>query len=252
LVISPVIGPPPPGFPATLSRSIIRTLYGRGMPTRAVRDLEIELPAIDGGELEPVIAPWVGNLNDAHVKNGTLTKSSLVDARLRRSHLQDLDLTEAVWEDVSAVGCRFERVDLTAARFTGVGFTRCHFVGCKLTWAHLSESTLDHVLFENCRLDAATFDEVSTLGPTGFTGCVLVNAVVRDCKLNHAAMVGCRLRQISFESCDLQGADLRGNRISEVSGITSLRGVTIEPAQIPDLTDAVMRDLRVVIRGQRA
>ena len=65
-------------------------------------------------------------------------------------------------------------------------------------------------------------------------------------------MVGCRLRQISFESCDLQGADLRGNRISEVSGITSLRGVTIEPAQIPDLTDAVMRDLRVVIRGQRA
>ena len=221
------------------------------MARRSVRDLEIELPALDAGELEPVTAPWPGNLNDAHVKTGNGSRTSLIDSRLRRSHLENLDLTGSVWEDVTAAGCLFERVDLTAARLTGVTLERCHFVGCKLTWSHLSESTLDHVLFENCRLDAAIFDEVSTLGPTGFTGCVLVNAVVRDCKLNHAAMVGCRLRQISFESCDMQGADLRGNRISEVSGITSLRGVTIEPAQIADLTEAVMRDLRVVIRGQK-
>lgn len=221
----------------------------KGVPTRTVRELAIELPALDG-ELEPLSAPWRGpNLNDAHVKSGHASRGSLLDARLRRSHLENLDLTGVVWEDVNVVGCRFERVDLTASRLTGLTFERVHFIGCKLTWAHLAESTLDNVLFENCRLDAATLDEVRTVGPTGFTGCVLVNAVIRDCRLGQMSMVDCRLRQASFESCDLRGADLRGNRLSGVSGVSSLRGVTIEPAQLPELTDAVMRDLGVIVRG---
>jgi uncharacterized protein YjbI with pentapeptide repeats len=221
------------------------------VPTRSVRDLEIELPALDPGELDPIVAPWQGNLNEAHVKDGSGNRIGLLDARLRRSHLEDLDLGGAVWEDGSAVGCRFERVDLSSSQLTGVTFTRCHFLNCRLTWAQFSEITLDHVLFENCRLDAATFDEVTTAGPTGFTGCVLVNAVPRDCRLGRAALMGCRMRQMSFENCDLKGADLRGNRIAEITGITSLRGVTIEPAQLADLTDAVMRDLGVIVRGQR-
>jgi uncharacterized protein YjbI with pentapeptide repeats len=221
------------------------------MQTRTVRDLHIELPELNPVELDQITMPWRGNLVDAHVKSGEAARSTLLDARLRRSHLEQLDLTEAVWEDVRITGGVFERVDLSAARLTGLTLERCHFVGCKLTWARLSESTLDHVLFEDCRLDAATFDDVSTIGPTAFTGCVLVNAVIRDCRLNQAAMNGCRLRQVSFDSCDLRGADLRGNRIAEVSGIASLRGVTIEPAQLPDLTDAIMRDLDVVVRGPK-
>jgi uncharacterized protein YjbI with pentapeptide repeats len=228
------------------------TDYGDWVPTRSVRDLEIELPTLAAGELEPVAAPWHGHLNDAHVKSGSGAQGSFVDTRLRRSHLENLDLTASVWEDVSVVGCVFERVDLTAARLTGVRLERCLFIGCKLTWAHLAESTLDHVLFDNCRLDAATLTEVTTTGPAGFTGCVLVNAHIRDCRLDRVAMNGCRLRQVSFDSCDLRGADLRGNRISEVSGVSSLRGVTIEPAQLADLTDAVMRDLGVVVRPTRS
>jgi uncharacterized protein YjbI with pentapeptide repeats len=221
------------------------------MQTRTVRDLRIELPELNPGELEPITMPWRGNLVDAHVKSGDGARSTLLDARLRRSHLEQLDLTEALWEDVRIAGCVFERVDLSAARLTGLTLERCHFVGCKLTWARLAESTLDHVLFEDCRLDAATFDEVTTAGPTAFVGCVLVNAVVRDCRLTQAAMTGCRLRQVAFDSCDLRGADLRGNRIAEITGIASLRGVVIEPAQLPDLTDAVLRDLDVVVRGPK-
>jgi uncharacterized protein YjbI with pentapeptide repeats len=225
--------------------------YGKGVPTRSVRDLEIELPALDPGELDPIVAPWQGNLNEAHVKDGSGNRIGLLDARLRRSHLEDLDLSGAVWEDVTVVGCRFDRVDLSSSRLTGVSFTRCHFANCRLTWAQLSEVTFDHVLFENCRLDAARFDGVTAKGPTGFDGCVLVNALLRDCSLGRTAMAGCRLREIVLENCDLKGADLRGNRISEITGITSLRGVTIEPAQLADLTDAVMRDLGVIVRGPK-
>jgi uncharacterized protein YjbI with pentapeptide repeats len=218
---------------------------------RTVHEIAIELPTLDPGELEPVSAPWGGNLNDAHVQTGHAIRTTLIDARLRRAHLENLDLNGVIWEDVTVSGCRFEKVDFSAARFTGLTLERVHFVNCKLTWAHLTESKMSNVLFESCRLDAATLGEVTTVGPTGFVGCVLVNAVLRDCVLDQAAMQGCRLRHMSFESCDLHGADLRGNQLSEIRGMSSLHGVTIEPAQLPGLTDAVMRDLGVIVRGSK-
>ena len=204
----------------------------RYVALRTVHEIDIELPTLDLGELEPVTAPWGGNLNEAHVVGGRAIRTTLIDARLRRSHLENLDLNGVIWEDVTVSGCRFEKIDFTSSRLTGLTLERVHFVNCKLTWAHLAESRLSNVLFEGCRLDAATLDDITTTGPTGFVGCVLVNTVLRDCVLGQAAMQGCRLRQMSFESCDL-------------------RGVTIEPAQLPGLTDAVMRDLGVIVRGPK-
>jgi len=226
-----------------------RTITVSCVPIRTVRDLMIELPALDPGALKPVTAPWSGNLHDAHVASGNGVRSDLLDARLRRSHLERLDLTETVWEDVAAVGCTFERVDLSAARLTGVTIERCHFVGCTLNFANIAETTFDNVLFENCRLNNATFTEVRTTGPTAFVGSVLVNAVVRDSSLRQIALQGCRLRQITFDDADLRGADLRGNRIAEIIGLASLRGAVIEAAQLADLTDAIIRDLEVEVRG---
>ena len=223
----------------------------RYVALRTVHEIDIELPTLDLGELEPVTAPWGGNLNEADLVGGRAIRTTLIDARLRRSHLENLDLNGVIWEDVTVSGCRFEKIDFTSSRLTGLTLERVHFVNCKLTWAHLAESRLSNVLFEGCRLDAATLDDITTTGPTGFVGCVLVNTVLRDCVLGQAAMQGCRLRQMSFESCDLRGADLRGNQLSEVSGMNSLRGVTIEPAQLPGLTDAVMRDLGVIVRGPK-
>jgi uncharacterized protein YjbI with pentapeptide repeats len=219
------------------------------VPIRTVRDLMIELPTLDGGGLKPVNAPWSGNLHDAYVGTGSAVRSNFLDARLRRSHLEHVDFTETVWEDVAAVGCTFERVDLSAARLTGVTIERCHFIGCTFTFANLAETTLDNVLFESCRLNNATLTEVRTIGPTAFVGSVLVNAVVRDSSLRQMALQGCRLRQITFDDVDLRGADLRGNRIAEIIGLASLRGIVIEPAQLADLTDAVIRDLEVDVRG---
>jgi uncharacterized protein YjbI with pentapeptide repeats len=217
--------------------------------TRTVRERQVELPELDPDRLDPVDAPWSGNLTDAYVKSGDGFGLRLSGARLRRTHFVGLNLAEADWEDVVAVGCVFERVDFSRARLTGLRLDRCHLLGCKLTSVHLTESVLDNVLFEECRLDATTLDDVQTVGPVGFSASVLVNAVIRDCRLDQATFDGCRLRDVTLTSCDLRGADLRGNRLAGIRGITSLRGVTIEPAQLADLTDAVMRDLDVVVRG---
>lgn len=219
------------------------------MQIRHVRDLQIMLPRLGPGELESISAPWSGNLDGALVKSGDGLGATITDAWLHRSHLAGIDFGASTWEDVTAVGCVFERVDLSAAGLTGIRFDRCHFVGCRLSRARFAETALDNVLFEDCRLDGTTFDDVQTIGPVAFVGCVLANAVVRDCRLNRLVVDACRLREITLASSDLRGADLRGNRLAEISGIGSLRGVTIEPAQLTDLTEAVTRDLGMVVRG---
>lgn len=219
------------------------------MQARSIRELHIELPDLDLGELDPVSAPWLGDLVGAHVKTGDGDGMQLTGTRLERSRLEGVDLSAAVWQDVGATGCLFERVDLSAARLTGLVLDRCHFLGCRLSSAHIAESTFSHVIFEDCRLDHATFDDVHTAGPTAFIGSVLVGALLRDCRIRGAALVGCQLRQVALSSCDLRGTDVRGNRLAGLSGISSLRGVVIEAAQQSDLADAVKRELEMVVRG---
>ena len=220
--------------------------------TRSIRELRIVLPGSDSGGLDPVSAPWSGDLDRAHVKSGDGGGMRLFGATLRSCHLDGIDLAGAAWEDVTATDCLFERVDLSGARLTGLTVQRCHFLGCRLTSAHLAESTLDNVIFEDCRLDLVTLDGVDTTGPTAFVGCVLVDAVIRDSAIRGAAFAGCRLRQVAFTSCDLRGTDMRGNRIADISGISSLRGIVIEPAQQNDLMLALRRELEITVRGPGA
>jgi uncharacterized protein YjbI with pentapeptide repeats len=227
-----------------------RLSHYRGyVQTREVRELRIDLPEFGSGGLEPVSAPWSGDLDRAHVKSGDGAGMRLHGAALRSCHLDGIDLAGVVWEDVTLVDCLIERVDLSGAELTGLTFERCHLLGCRLTYAHLTESRLDHVIFEDCRLDQVRFDEVDTNGPTAFVGSVLVDATLRDCAIRDAAFAGCRLRQVTFTACDLRGTDVRGNRLADISGISSFRGVVIEAAQQNDLIQALKRELQIGVRG---
>jgi uncharacterized protein YjbI with pentapeptide repeats len=219
------------------------------MQARSVRDLQIALPDLALGELDPVSAPWFGDLAGARVKSGDGDGMRLDGTRLNRSRLEGIDLHAGVWRDVAVTECLFDRVDLSGARLLGLTLKRCHFIGCKLSAAHFAESTLDHVIFEDCRLDRTIFDDVHTTGPVAFVGSVLVGAVLRDCRIRHAVLAGCQLRQVAFSSCDLRGTDLRGNRLAGLSGISSLRGVVIEAAQQSELAEALKRELEMTVRG---
>jgi uncharacterized protein YjbI with pentapeptide repeats len=63
---------------------------------------------------------------------------------------------------------------------------------------------------------------------------------------------GCKLSATQFDACDLRGADLRGQELSTVVGVGSLRGAVISEGQVPGLTEAFLAELDLVVKPDLA
>lgn len=154
---------------------------------------------------------------------------ALTKIRLSRSWLLNADLTNTHW-DSGAI-------------------ERCAFRGCTFVGANLTAITVKNVIFENCRFDYATLSQVRTTGPTLFLGCSLTDTTFTQTNLTAAAFDSCKLAATHFDECDLKGTDLQGNDLTSITGISSLRGARLSTSQLAGLTEAVVRDLQLDLRG---
>ncbi|MGH3737172.1 MAG: pentapeptide repeat-containing protein [Micromonosporaceae bacterium] len=221
------------------------------MQTRAIHDQRILLPDLDIDDLDPVEVPPRLDLADALITEGDWKRVQLASTKITRTRFDAVNMNAAVWDDVSVTGSIFDRVDLSSARLTSLTLDRCHLIGCQLTGLHLSMATLKNVIFENCRLDYATFNAVRTTGPVAFIGCTLTETSLTGCKLGQAVITGCQLNRLELHGCDLYGTDLRGNPLDTITGIDSLKGATLAPDQLADLTTAVLADLGLRVEAAR-
>lgn len=119
-----------------------------------------------------------------------------------------LSLSQARLVGCTFVDCRFESVDLSMADLVDSRFTGCTFVSCRmlgLGWSGTAAGpVLDPNVFEDCRMDDASF-----------AGCDLSGTTFRRCRLRDADSTGTDLRRVDFQRSDLMGArfdraDLRG------------------------------------------
>lgn len=199
------------------------------MDTRTIRDTTILLPGREN-DLDPTnIVPRDGvAISDRLIGGDTLARTNLIKATITRTLIVN--------------------ADLSSARLIDTRWDRCVLRGCTLIGANITGGTFKNVIFENCRLDYATFDQVRTAGPTAFVGCALTETTFTSCGLTLVTFDGCKLASTEFDSADLRGADLRGNDLSRLIGIGSLRGAVIGEEQVAGLTEALMRDLELIVK----
>lgn len=201
------------------------------METRRLRDISAALPGEDPDDLDVLeVSPRPGDVvTDALIDDDLWVRADLAQVSLSRSWLINADLSSIRWE-IGAID-------------------RCLFRGCTLVGANLDQLTLKNVIFENCRLDYATLSQLRTTGPTLFIGCSLIEATLHQSSLTAAAFDGCKLAATHFDECDLKGADLRGNNLAAITGITSLRGARLSETQLAGLTEAIAKDLQLDLRS---
>lgn len=138
--------------------------------------------------------------------------------------------------------------DMSSARFTTVSWDRCHLRGCSLIGAHFDAGSMKNVIFENCRLDYAAFDQIRAIGPVAFLDCSMTETTLIRCQLTDAIFDGCKFSSTQLDAVDLRGADLRDNDLSGLTGISSLRGALLAREQLPSLTEAVVHDFGLTVR----
>lgn len=78
-----------------------------------------------------------------------------------------------------------------------------------------------------------------------FRECSLEEAWFSGCDLGRVVFDGCRMAATSFERSAAGGMDLRGNDLSGLRGVASLRRAVIEPYQALELGRALVGDLEL-------
>ncbi|MGP3980572.1 pentapeptide repeat-containing protein [Streptomyces sp. KR80] len=177
---------------------------------------------------------------DADVRDLDLTSAHLITGRVTHLHAQRTHL-----HDVRIDSVEFKDSNLGSAQWTDSKLSRTVFRACKLMGANLTGLTLDNVLFENCKLDYATFDRVRVAGPVVFSKCALTEASFTSCDLSRAIFDDCVLRLTEFGHGTYQDCDLRGNDLSTLRGIAMLNKVIIDRAQQTQLAEALTAELDI-------
>jgi fluoroquinolone resistance protein len=132
--------------------------------------------------------------------------------------------------------CTFRQCDFQDSDFAGSKFLDCTFEECNLSLMKLGNTTLNNVVFKNCKALGVNFHECTDfLFSVAFDDCVLDYASFAGKKMPKTSFVKCSLKETSFmqtiltgsrfDQCDLAGAifnrtDLTGSNFSTAYNFT--------------------------------
>ena len=152
---------------------------------------------------------------------GRLRKSRFTDATLREVRFVAADLAETSWQDTVLEGCALAGVQAFSA-----ALRRVRFRDGKLDSVNFRESLLIDVTFEDCMLRDVDFGGAS---------------------LQRVSFPGCTLTGTDFTKVTCKKVDLRGAQLGITAGYESLRGATIDGAQLISLAPYLARHLGITV-----
>lgn len=217
------------------------------MEQLAIRDTRAALPNLDVADLDDVstLENRLGTLKEFRLAGAVLRSLEISGQRLVTGQVSGLRVERAKLGDLRMDSVDFTGCDLSQAAFTGGKWSRVRFTDSKILAGQFHNLTVEDVIFDHCKLDFAAFQVVTAKGPVIFRDCSLEEAWFTGCDLSKAAFDDCRLSATAFEHTTCKGTDLRGNDLSGIRGIASLRQAAIEPAQVIQLGHALVADLEL-------
>ncbi|WP_329090651.1 MULTISPECIES: pentapeptide repeat-containing protein [unclassified Streptosporangium] len=220
------------------------------METRTIRRTSVTLPALDEADLI-----GVPDVTSPDGRGGSVAEFVYVDADLRDLHLADTHLMDGRITGLRTQRTRFRNLRLSSVELSGCDLSSLHwadsklsrvtFTDCRFMGAVVEDLTLENVLFENCRLDYATFVRLRAAGPVIFSECSLREATFTVADFGAALFDACDLRLTSFDGGKYRDCDLRGNDLSGIRGVGALKQIVIDRPQLLQLAQALAAELDV-------
>jgi len=103
--------------------------------------------------------------------------------------------------------CKFISSDLSYADLSRMVFINCQVEACNLSLIKLSDTGLQDVQFNDCKLSGADFSKsVDFLFEVNFTNCILDNAIFYKKKNKGAKFTDCSMVETDFTEADLTDA----------------------------------------------
>jgi len=178
------------------------------------------------------IGAGAGPLGIEGVEAVTIVPDELAaEPTLSEMRLEKIDLTEVDLAALQATDVRFDACNLSNGAMPGAVFRRVVLAECKLSGIQVTKATFTDVAFNGCRLDFAAFGKVKFKHVT-FANCQLREADFANLTFDHVLFVDCDLTRATFARVQLERTEMRRCVLGELRGLTELRGVAMEHADL--------------------
>lgn len=154
---------------------------------------------------------------------------------------ENLDYAGKVVQQREFEKCSFLACDFSESNFSNNRFTSCTFIGCNMGLMKLQHTTLDGVVFKDCKLIGINFHECADLlFSLQFDGCLADYASFANKRMSKTRFSNSSLKSAVFESTilnkaifdntDLQGAVFNKANLQEAD-FTTAYNFLIDPEQ---------------------
>ena len=205
-------------------------------PQIAAQLEEVGLDELQEGEIEDAL------LRDIDATNCLVQGLEIISARLEKVTLTAAQLERVGMRDMVA-----KQTDFSAAHLANGALNRCEFIDCRMTGVDFNKTALHDVIFRGCKLDMANF-RFANLRRVRFVECTFVDTDFLGASLHDVVFESCVLEKTVFHQVKCKQVDLRSSELYEIVGWASLKGVTIDSAQLAAVAPHLANELGIVVR----
>ncbi|MFC7644405.1 pentapeptide repeat-containing protein [Streptosporangium lutulentum] len=150
---------------------------------------------------------------------------------MRRGGFSNVELERCDLSGMAARSASMHRTRVSASRLTGMTWSECGF---------------KDVTFDSCRADLAAF-RFSTFKNVVFRDCAMPEVNFQNADLRGVRFERCTLTEAQFSGAQMEGARFADCVLLKISGVTSLRGVTIKSQDAQGLVYSLASAMGITI-----
>jgi uncharacterized protein YjbI with pentapeptide repeats len=182
-----------------------------------------------------------------HLVGGDYARVAAAQVEFARFTLEDVDLSGSRLDQLQLHDGEIIRSDLANLKSDHLFARRVEFRGCRLTGAALSEPRLSDILFNDCRMDLASF-RFGKLTRVRFEGCRLSEVDFQGVAASACTFINCDLTRAQLSQGSFKGSAFRDCQLSGVRGIGALKGAAIAANDLLELADSFAATLGISVR----
>ncbi len=144
--------------------------------------------------------------------------------------------------------CEFKSCDFSNANFSRFRFTDCTFSDCNLSMMKVGSTSMQSVLFRECKMLGIHFDALNSFGIIiGFENCTLNHSTFYQLNLKKSPFNNCELKECDFSECDLSGATFSGSDLTD----TKFDRTNLEAVDFSNAVNFVISPAKNKLKGAK-
>ena len=213
------------------------------MQTATYGRVGVVLPYLEDDHHTVAELPESGILSDYLYANHQIRELAVTEGQLSNGRISKIDAQRVTMDTVRLESAYIEGCTLTSLELADCTLSRVIFRECKILGARFNDSKWANVVFDRCRLEYSDLDAINATGAVVFANTILKEVTFTDCELPNAVMKDCTLTDVAFEGGQYKGLDLRGTDLDTIRGAANLSGALIDITQRIQLAEALVAEL---------